>query len=40
LHIIDLDDHKLEKKHKPRKSFMDMVMAQNKLNGVAINGKG
>ncbi|KAG9203760.1 putative Set3 complex subunit [Epicoccum nigrum] len=40
LHIIDLDDHKLEKKHKPRKSFMDMVLAQNKLNGVAINGKG
>ncbi|KAJ4406435.1 hypothetical protein N0V91_004646 [Didymella pomorum] len=40
LHIVDYDDHKLEKKHKPRKSFMDMVMAQSKLNGVTINGKG
>lgn len=40
LHIIDVDDHKLERKHKPRKSFMDMVLAQNKLNGVAVNGKG
>ncbi|KAF2628221.1 hypothetical protein BU25DRAFT_448174 [Macroventuria anomochaeta] len=40
LHIVDLDDHKLEKKHKPRKSFMDMVLAQNKLNGVTVNGKG
>lgn len=40
IHIVDPDEHKLEKKHKPRKSFMDMVLAQNKLNGVAINGKG
>ena len=39
IHIVDVD-HKLEKKHKPRKSFMDMVLAQNKLNGVTINGKG
>ena len=40
IHIVDPDDHALEKKHKPRKSFMDMVLAQNKMNGVAINGKG
>lgn len=40
LHLVDFDDHKLEKKHKPRKSFMDMVIAQNKLNGVTVNGKG
>lgn len=40
LRIVDMDDHKVERKHKPRKSFMDMVLAQNKLNGVAINGKG
>lgn len=39
LHIVDMDDHKL-KKHRPRKSFMDMVLAQNKLNGVTVNGKG
>jgi hypothetical protein len=32
----------LEKKHKPRKSFMDMVLAQNSINGVAlqVNGEG
>ncbi|KAF1979302.1 hypothetical protein BU23DRAFT_549316 [Bimuria novae-zelandiae CBS 107.79] len=31
-----------EKKHKPRKSFMDMVLAQNGVNGVAlkVNGEG
>ncbi|KAJ4360866.1 uncharacterized protein N0V89_001433 [Didymosphaeria variabile] len=31
-----------EKKHKPRKSFMDMVLAQNRVNGVAlqVNGDG
>ncbi|KAJ8107535.1 hypothetical protein OPT61_g8800 [Boeremia exigua] len=40
LRLVDIDDYKLERKHKPRKSFMDMVLAQNKLNGVAINGKG
>jgi ankyrin repeat protein len=40
IHIFDVDDHKLEKRHKPRKSFMDMVLAQNKLNGVTVNGKG
>lgn len=40
LHIIDVDDHKLERKHRPRKSFMDMVLAKNKVNGVAINGTG
>lgn len=40
INIVDPDDHKLEKKHKPRKSFMDMVMAQSKTNGVTVNGKG
>jgi len=33
-----------EKKHKPRKSFMDMVLAQNGINGTAapavVNGNG
>lgn len=40
IHIVDSDDHKLEKTHRPRKSFMDLVMAQNKVNGVTVNGKG
>lgn len=40
IHIVDPDDHKLEKKHKPRKSFMDMVLAQNSMNGVVVNGEG
>ncbi|KAH6633692.1 hypothetical protein C7974DRAFT_423990 [Boeremia exigua] len=40
LHVVDVDELKLERKHKPRKSFMDMVLAQNKLNGLTVNGKG
>ncbi|KAF9690997.1 hypothetical protein EKO04_011012 [Ascochyta lentis] len=40
IHVVDPDEHKLEKKHKPRKSFMDMVLAQNTTNGVTVNGKG
>ncbi|KAJ4361679.1 hypothetical protein N0V95_001663 [Ascochyta clinopodiicola] len=40
VHVVDPAEHKVEKKHKPRKSFMDMVLAQNKTNGVTVNGKG
>jgi ankyrin repeat protein len=40
IHIADPEDQKLEKKHKPRMSFMDMVLAQNSTNGVTVNGKG
>lgn len=45
IHLADLDlENKLEKKHKPRKSFMDLVLEQNGANGVAaaatVNGNG
>jgi ankyrin repeat protein len=32
------DGAKLEQRHKPRKSFMDIVLAQNQTNGIHVNG--
>jgi len=44
IHFADVDDDKPQKTHKPRKSFMDIVLAQNCVNGVAtsaaVNGNG
>ncbi|USP78379.1 hypothetical protein yc1106_05653 [Curvularia clavata] len=43
IHLADLNDDVPEKKHKPRKSFMDTVLSQNRVNGAArtiINGNG
>ncbi|KAF1842886.1 uncharacterized protein K460DRAFT_287664 [Cucurbitaria berberidis CBS 394.84] len=45
LYLADLDpEEKPETKHKPRKSFMDLVLEQNGVNGVAaratVNGNG
>ncbi|KAF1938538.1 hypothetical protein EJ02DRAFT_457800 [Clathrospora elynae] len=44
IHLGDTNDEQPEKKHKPRKSFMDIVLAQNGVNGVAapatVNGNG
>ncbi|KAH7382318.1 hypothetical protein BKA66DRAFT_464222 [Pyrenochaeta sp. MPI-SDFR-AT-0127] len=47
IHLADLDlENKLEKRHRPRKSFMDLVLEQNGANGVAatatatVNGNG
>jgi hypothetical protein len=40
--LADLNDVQAEKQPKPRKSFMDIVLAQNGINGVAatVNGNG
>ncbi|OAL52990.1 hypothetical protein IQ07DRAFT_584982 [Pyrenochaeta sp. DS3sAY3a] len=43
--LVDLAiDDTVEKKHKPRKSFVDLVLEQNSINGttnhVAVNGNG
>ncbi|KAF1919027.1 hypothetical protein BDU57DRAFT_511871 [Ampelomyces quisqualis] len=39
IRLAEIDDNKkLEHKHKPRKSFMDMVLAQNGTNGIHLNG--
>ncbi|KAH7402280.1 hypothetical protein DE146DRAFT_652912 [Phaeosphaeria sp. MPI-PUGE-AT-0046c] len=39
IRLAETDDSaKLEQKHKPRKSFMDIVLAQNGTNGVHVNG--
>lgn len=39
VHLAEIDDNaKLEQKHKPRKSFMDIVLAQNGTNCVHVNG--
>ncbi|KAF2825000.1 hypothetical protein CC86DRAFT_49985 [Ophiobolus disseminans] len=39
VHLAEVDDNaKLSQKQKPRKSFMDMVLAQNGPNGVHVNG--
>lgn len=44
IHLAELDDGRLEKVHKPKKSFMDIVLAQNGVNGVTsvatVNGNG
>ncbi|KNG48577.1 ankyrin repeat-containing protein [Stemphylium lycopersici] len=43
IHLADVNDELLEKKHKPRKSFMDIVLAQKGTNGTApaiTNGNG
>jgi hypothetical protein len=32
------DSTKPEQKHKPRKSFMDIILAQNGMNGIHVNG--
>jgi ankyrin repeat protein len=42
IHLDDLNVEQPEKKSKPRKSFMDIVFAQNGVNGVAptVNGNG
>jgi ankyrin repeat protein len=44
LHLVDSSDEQPEKKPKPRKSFMDMVLAQHGVNGTApraiVNGNG
>lgn len=44
IHLADADETHAEKKHKPRKSFMDIVLAQNSVNGVSthatVNGNG
>ncbi|KAL6709326.1 hypothetical protein ACN47E_001733 [Coniothyrium glycines] len=43
IHFAEIDD-KPQKTHKPRKSFMDFVLAHNGINGVAapatVNGNG
>lgn len=39
IRLAEVDDSaKLEQKHKPRKSFMDIVLAQNGTNGIHVNG--
>lgn len=39
IRLAEIDDRaKLEQKHKPRKSFMDIVLAQNGTNGIHVNG--
>ncbi|KAJ4304640.1 hypothetical protein N0V90_000166 [Kalmusia sp. IMI 367209] len=43
IHLAEAETQAVpEKKHKPRKSFMDMVLAQNSVNDVAlkVNGEG
>lgn len=45
IYLADLDsENKAEKTHKPRKSFMDLVLEQNRVNGVTapatVNGNG
>ncbi|RMZ66431.1 ankyrin repeat [Pyrenophora seminiperda CCB06] len=44
INLVDSSDEWTEKKQKPRKSFMDMVLAQNGINGAAaptvVNGNG
>jgi ankyrin repeat protein len=37
LAVLD-ETAKMEQKHKPSKSFMDIVLAQNGINGVHVNG--
>jgi ankyrin repeat protein len=39
IRLAEIDENgKLEQKHKPRKSFMDIVLAQNRANGIHVNG--
>jgi ankyrin repeat protein len=39
IRLAEIDDNgKPEQKHKPRKSFMDIVLAQNRTNGIHVNG--
>ena len=44
IHLADINDELPEKKHKPRKSFMDIVLSQHGVNNAAratiINGNG
>lgn len=43
IHLVETQTETVpEQKHKPRKSFMDMVLGQNGINGVAlkVNGEG
>jgi ankyrin repeat protein len=39
IHFIEDSELKPEKRHKPRKSFMDTVLAQNGITSVAVNGE-